>query len=342
METNRMTDLAINEVDADAERLVEGTFPASGGTRLFYRHWRPAVATSKKALILLHRGHEHSGRFQGFVEALALDDFHVFAWDARGHGRSPGERGHAESFATMVADLDAFVRFVSATYDVPIENMVVLGHSVAAVMVSAWVHDYAPPIRAMVLATPALRIKLYIPFAILGLRLLNAIRSKSFIKSYVKARMLTHDPSQARGYESDALISRSIAVNILLDVHDTATRLIDDAGAIQTPALILSAGSDWVVENSAQAKFFQRLGSRAKQLHVYPGFFHAIFHEAGRQLVADAVRDFVEQSFRRARRCRHCWTPTARATPGRNTTAWRLRSRPSARAGCRSRPRSCF
>jgi len=299
METTLMTDLAINEVAADDERLAEGTFPASGGTRLFYRHWRPSVATSKKALILLHRGHEHSARFQGLVEALGLDDFHVFAWDARGHGRSPGERGYAESFSTMVADLDAFVRFLSLSYDVPIENMVVLGHSVAAVMVSAWVHDYAPPIRAMVLATPALRIKLYVPFAIPGLRLLQAVRPKSLIKSYVKAKMLTHDPSQAKGYENDALISRSIAVNILLDVHDTATRLIDDAAAIQTPALVLSAGSDWVVKNSAQARFFQRLGSRLKQLHVYPGFFHAIFHEAERQLVADAVKDFIEQSFRR-------------------------------------------
>ena len=85
------------------------------------------------------------------VEALGSTDFHVFAWDARGHGRSPGERGYAESFSTMVRDLDEFVRFVSARYDVPIENMVVLGHSVAAVLVSAWVHDYAPPVRAMVL-----------------------------------------------------------------------------------------------------------------------------------------------------------------------------------------------
>jgi alpha-beta hydrolase superfamily lysophospholipase/SAM-dependent methyltransferase len=298
MEMNLMTDLATDGVETDGEQLVEGTLPASGGTRLFYRHWAPAT-TSKKALILLHRGHEHSARFQGLVEALALDDFHVFAWDARGHGRSPGDRGYAESFSTMVADLDAFVRFLSGKFDVPIENMVVLGHSVAAVMVSAWVHDYAPPIRAMVLATPALRIKLYVPFAIPGLRLLQAARPKSFIKSYVKAKMLTHDPSQAQGYQSDTLISRSIAVNILLDVHDTATRLIDDAGAIQTPVLILSAGSDWVVKNSAQAKFFQRLGSRVKQLLVYPGFFHAIFHESDRHLVVDAVRDFIERSFRR-------------------------------------------
>ena len=98
----------------------------------------------------------------------------------------------------MVSDLDAFIRFVSGQYDVPIENMIVLGHSVAAVLVSAWVHDYAPPIRAMILATPALRIKLYVPLAVPGLRLLRAVRSRSFIKSYVRATMLTHDRRRRR------------------------------------------------------------------------------------------------------------------------------------------------
>ena len=88
-------------------------------------------------------------------------------------------------------------------------------------------------------------------------------------------------------------------MNILLDLHDTSTRLIDDAGAIQTPTLMLSAGQDWVVKNAAQATFFRRLGSRVKQLHTYPGFFHAIFHESDRHLVIDAVRGFIEQSFRR-------------------------------------------
>ena len=76
--------------------------------------------------------------------------------------------------------------------------MIVLGHSVAAVLVSAWVHDYAPPIRGMILGTPALRIKLYVPLAMPGLRLWQAIRGKAFIKSYVKAKMLTHDPDKLR------------------------------------------------------------------------------------------------------------------------------------------------
>ena len=107
----------------------------------------------------------------------------------------------------------------------------------------------------MVLATPAFRVKLYVPFAISGLRSLLLVKRKAFIKSYVKAKMLTHDPLEAERYTHDPLISRQIAVNVLLDLFDTSTRLLKDAAAIRTPTLLLTAGADWVVNNRPRASF---------------------------------------------------------------------------------------
>jgi alpha-beta hydrolase superfamily lysophospholipase len=46
---------------------VEQRFPTWDGAELFYRAWMPARPT-RKALILIHRGHEHSGRWQQVVE----------------------------------------------------------------------------------------------------------------------------------------------------------------------------------------------------------------------------------------------------------------------------------
>lgn len=138
---------------------AEHTCTLDDGTEVFYRAWIPETPTDK-TLILFHRGHEHSGRFIDVVDALGLKDVAIFAWDARGHGRSPGDRGYAPSMARMVKDVDGFVRHVMETHGRTIENTVVLAHSVGAVTISAWVHDYAPRIRALVLATPALRVKL--------------------------------------------------------------------------------------------------------------------------------------------------------------------------------------
>lgn len=268
------------------------------GTELFYRVWQPA-ARSDKGLLLFHRGHEHSGRFQELVELLALDDVSVFAWDARGHGRSPGERGWAPSFGCFVKDADAFARFVAAEHGIPLENLAVMAHSVGSVIAAAWVHDYAPPVRGLVLGCPAFRVKLYVPFAIPLLRLRLAIQGKAFVQSYVKARMLTHDPDQAARYGADGLITRAIAVNILLGLHDVSTRLLADAGAIQVPTLILTAGADWVVSVSAQKRFLARLGSTEKALHVYPGFYHAIFNETERRRPVEKAREFLLDVFSR-------------------------------------------
>jgi alpha-beta hydrolase superfamily lysophospholipase/SAM-dependent methyltransferase len=277
---------------------VEQTFTSFDSSELFYRAWLPTSRIAHKAIVLVHRGHEHGGRWEEFVLMLGVSDTAIFAHDLRGHGRSPGERGYAQHFADHVRDLDVFTKHVSLKYDVPVENMVVLGHSVGAVVAAAWVHDYAPPIRGMVLATPALRVKLYVPLARQGLTATQAIKGKSFIKSYVKPKMLTHDPEQAAAYAADPLISRQIAVNVLLDLHDTSTRLIADAGAIRTPTLLFAAGSDWVVKNSAIRKFHDRLSSRDKSLHVLAGFSHAIFHEKDRALPISLTRDFIERVFR--------------------------------------------
>src|SRR5215468_6628169 len=277
---------------AGQRKATERTFNSWDGVELFYRSWIPNNATNK-ALLLFHRGHEHSGRWQETVDSLELDDVAIFAWDARGHGRSPGDRGAAKSLHDVIKDVDAFVRHLSGKFGIPIENMIVLAHSLAAVTVTAWVHDYAPPIRAMILATAAFHVKLYLPFAVPTLRIVRP----RFVKSYVKSKMLTHDREQAACYDSDPLIFRQIAVNVLLDLHDTAKRLGADAGAIQTPTLMIGAGKDWVVNLKAQQQFFDRLSSTHKRFEIFPGAYHAIFHETNRRDVIELVRDFVQDCF---------------------------------------------
>ncbi len=267
------------------------------GTELFYRVWSPNEKRSGRALLLFHRGHEHSGRWSETVESLGLEDVTVFAWDARGHGRSSGARGAARDLGDLIKDVDAFVRHISEHHAVPFEEMIVLAHSLAAVTVGAWVHDYAPPIRGLILATAAFAVKLYLPLAIPALRLQQKTFGGGRVTSYVRATMLTHDPVEAARYEADPLIFREIAINLLLDLHDTAKRLVADAGAIQVPTLMLAAGRDWVVRLDPQRKFFHGLSSPVKRMHVFPAMYHAIFHERDRAQVIDRVREFVRERF---------------------------------------------
>lgn len=284
----------------EARLFQEGAFSTSDGESLYFRHWPAQDAQSKKVIVLFHRGHEHSGRLQHVVDELLMPDVHFYAWDARGHGHSPGERGYSPSLARSVQDVDEFVRFVAKQARVGIEDIVVIAQSVGAVLVATWVHDYAPKIRGMVLASPAFKVKLYVPFARAGLGLLQRIRGLFYVNSYVKGKFLSHDPERISSFEQDKLITRQIAVNILLDLYKTAERIVSDSAAITVPTQLLISGDDFVVHAKPQKKFYQGLRSALKEQHILPGFYHDTLGEKDRQLAFDKMKPFIEQLYHAA------------------------------------------
>ncbi len=119
----------------------ENWFESADGVNLFYRHWPARTDGGERAIILFHRGHEQSGRLQHLVDQLGFEDFAVFAWDARGRGRSPGARGYAESFGQLEKDVDCFVKQVCLYYRIPAEILTILAQSVGSVIVAAGVRD---------------------------------------------------------------------------------------------------------------------------------------------------------------------------------------------------------
>jgi alpha-beta hydrolase superfamily lysophospholipase len=275
----------------------EKTFRTHDGVDLFYRYWPVTTGAPRGAIVMFHRGHEHSGRLAHLADELGMPDFAVFAWDARGQGRSPGERGFSPSLGTSVRDVQTLVDHITTTYGIAAEDIAVVAQSVGAVLVATWAHDYAPNIRCMVLASPAFKVKLYVPFARSGLKIMRLLRGNFFVNSYVKARFLTHDLERIKSYDSDPLIARPIAVNILLALYETAERIVADARAITIPTQLLISGADFVVHHAPQHRFFERLGTPIKERHVLPGFYHDTFGEEDRAVAVDHARRFILARF---------------------------------------------
>ncbi|MDH1620010.1 bifunctional alpha/beta hydrolase/class I SAM-dependent methyltransferase [Pseudomonas chengduensis] len=275
------------------------TFTTHDGVELNYRHW-PATTPAdgpRQAVVLFHRGHEHGGRMAYLVDELELPHCDFFAWDARGHGLSPGARGDSPSFATNVRDVQTFVEHIGSQHAIAEQDLAVVAQSVGAVIVSTWAHDYAPKVRCLVLASPAFKVKLYVPFARPGLKLLHAWRGNFFVNSYVKARFLSHDPERIASFENDSLIARPISVTMLLGLYEAADRIVADAQAIQVPTQLLISGADFVVHRKPQEDFFERLGSLRKEKHLLPGFFHDTLGERDRAHALSRARRFILRNF---------------------------------------------
>ncbi|MDR0806223.1 MAG: bifunctional alpha/beta hydrolase/class I SAM-dependent methyltransferase [Enterobacteriaceae bacterium] len=276
---------------------TENQFKTSDGTELFYRCWQQVSGTPDKIIVLFHRGHEHSGRLQHIVDELNMPDVPMYAWDARGHGKTSGPRGYSPSLGTSVRDVDEFVRYVAEQSHVAMENVIIIAQSVGAVLAATWVHDYAPKIRGMILASPAFKVKLYVPFARLGLGVMKNFRGLFYVNSYVKAHYLTHDKQRIDSFNQDPLITRSIAVNILLELYKTSERVVADASAITTPTQLLISGDDYVVHHKPQHQFYERLNTPVKEKHILSGFYHDTLGEENRHLAFDKIRSFINKLF---------------------------------------------
>lgn len=281
----------------------QSCFNAYDGTALYYRYWLTmpladiAEHSEQKQVILLHRGHEHSGRLSELGESFAQAGYQVFAWDARGNGRSGGIKDHADSVTELERDLNDFVNLVIAQTGIAIEDTLIVASSIGAVLAAAWVHDYAPTIRGMILGTPAISIRLYIPLAIPALKFARKLGLMSRVSSYVKAQVLTHDKDAQAAYNADPLISGSISSDLLIDTHATGQRLLDDAAAITAPTFVLCAGKDYVVDKQAERDFYEQISSANKRWQLYPDSFHAIFHETNKvDIFADCI-DFANSLF---------------------------------------------
>ncbi|HRH94489.1 MAG TPA: bifunctional alpha/beta hydrolase/class I SAM-dependent methyltransferase [Prosthecobacter sp.] len=275
----------------NSERLQ---FTTDDGLSLHYKAWNVQGAT--KALVLLHRGHEHADRWDTVIPSLTMPDTVIYAWEARGHGLSPGRRGHAAGFMEYVRDLDTFFHHLQKAHGLTPERTVVVAHSVGGVVAAAWVHDFAPRIAGLVLATPALEVNLIVPGALTSIRVMQKLKPDATIKSYVRGSWLTRDASAAAVYDADKLISKDISAKILVDLFDTAQRVISDAEVMDRPLLLFSAGADKVVKREAIDALYTNYGCEQKAHLTLKGARHAIFHDLCRDEVCGAIKRFAERS----------------------------------------------
>jgi len=274
----------------NSERLQ---FTTDDGLSLHYKAWNVQGAT--KALVLLHRGHEHADRWDTVIPSLTMSDTAIYAWEARGHGLSPGRRGHAAGFMEYVRDLDTFFHHLQKAHGLTPERTVVVAHSVGGVVAAAWVHDFAPRIAGLVLATPALEVNLIVPGALTSIRVMQKLKPDATIKSYVRGSWLTRDVNAAAVYDADKLISKDISAKILVDLFDTAQRVISDAEVMDRPLLLFSAGADKVVKREAIDALYTNYGCEQKTHLTLKGARHAIFHDLCRDEVCGAIKRFAER-----------------------------------------------
>jgi alpha-beta hydrolase superfamily lysophospholipase len=247
------------------------------GTRLFWRFARPT--TPRSLVVIAHGLAEHSGRYSHVMAKLVTAGHAVIAPDHRGHGQSSGKRVYIDRFRDYTDDLQAIVAMGRAKLgtDVPVA---LLGHSMGGLIVIGHVMDHPSEANLLMVSSPGLGVAIAVPKwkDMLG-RVMSRVWPSLAIPTGLSAALVSRDPAVVKAYETDPLVTKNATARWYTEFLDTQARAMAAAPSLSLPVCLQFGGKDGLVSLPAQKTWFERLGSRDKELQDWPELFHEIMNE---------------------------------------------------------------
>jgi alpha-beta hydrolase superfamily lysophospholipase len=245
--------------------------------------------------VIVHGFGEHSGRYEHLIKALESLSLSVFLFDLRGHGRSEGERVCIDSFGDLIKDVTHFRSFLESRKPGRYRNFILYGQSFGGLIATATVLEHQAAWHALILVSPFFRLPLGQGILSVLTSGLNRITPRQVWANPIKPIYLTHDLDELNKYKSDSLIQRRISIGLAHEMFRGGRLTEARAREITLPILVMAAGDDRIVSTPAVKRFFERVSSKEKVLHVFDGFYHELLHEAGRERPLEILKSFVSK-----------------------------------------------
>ena len=277
-----------------SERLV-GTFWGYQDAELYYQTWQPS--TSVGTIIITHGLAEHSDCYHDLATDFGENKWRTFAWDLRGHGRSEGKRGYVNRFQDFCDDLEAFIRFVKSQKGVADHPLVLFGHSLGGLITLKTLLNHSPSqISALALSSPALGLTVEVPkIKEKAAHFLSDWLPKMTMHNEIDFRQLTRDEKLVRSYKNDPFRHDKISPRLFLGMEAAMAEVLTGASEIHLPTIMQLAGRDRIVSTPSSEKFFDKLGSKRKEIFIYTESYHEIFNDLDRKEVIDDLLKFLNK-----------------------------------------------
>jgi alpha-beta hydrolase superfamily lysophospholipase len=266
--------------------------PSFDGTVLRGRHW---PGTQAQGILLISHGlGEHCGCYGEFARAMTVPDglVDVVGFDYRGHGLSPGKRGVVRAYEDLVRDLRAAVVWVHQTW--PDRPLFLLGHSNGGQVALRAILAGETGLAGLILSNPSIRLAYPAPGWKLAIgHVLRYVAPWMTLTSELVHQHMTRDSASWPVRASDPLRHTRLSAPLFFGMIEGGPRILERAGEIRLPTLMVLGGSDNVIDPSAGELLFQRLGSPDKTLVPFHDMLHEPLNEIGREHVYTAIIDWL-------------------------------------------------
>lgn len=255
--------------------------------------WR--VEEAKANLLLMHGYGEYATRYVAeynqLIPALNKAGISVFAFDANGHGASPGPRG-ATDMKQAVHHHQMAREALALESKAPI---LLFGHSLGGLITAASVAGKPARVQAVVLSAPALQIKLNPVLKTLA-GLIAAIAPAARLTPPLEAEAISRDGAVVEAYRNNPdVITKPPAARL----GATAVSVLETAwtkfSAWKAPVLIIHGDADRLTPIEGSQRFFETIGVSDKTLDVFEGGYHELLNDTERDRALAVILSWIER-----------------------------------------------
>jgi acylglycerol lipase len=277
---------------AEKALATEGTVESADGIRIAYRAWPKPGAQVTFAVV--HGLGEHAGRYERFARGMAEHGMGTFAVDLRGHGKSPGQRGHVDSWSQWTDDVSAFVKHVST---LAAGEVVPVGHSFGgAAMLSTVLAGKLPASKRFIVSSPALKVKVAVPAWKITLgNATSKVVPRLALDNEVDPGLVSRIPEVVEAYRTDPLVHKKISSRLYTEWQAAARYILEHAGGIKIPFLIVAGTDDGLIDPLGSEELHRRAPAMS-ELRLMEGRYHEPFNDRDNGEVFDVIAQWLAKS----------------------------------------------
>jgi alpha-beta hydrolase superfamily lysophospholipase len=268
----------------------EGTFKGYRKLNLYYQSWHPQ-GDSQAIVILIHGLGSHSSMFSNVVQRLVSAGYAVYGLDLRGHGRSPGQRGHINTWTEFREDLAAFLNLIAAQK--PNCPRFLVGHSLGSLIVLEYALRLPEILQGVVAIAPPIGQIGVSPVKLILGRTLSRILPRFTLNTGFDHATISRDPNVLATVAQDTLLHSKGSARFATEFLTTVKWIQSHGTDLRLPLLILHGGSDQIALPEGSRSFFQQIVFPDKERREYPESRHALHSDLNYQEVLNDLEDWL-------------------------------------------------
>lgn len=273
------------------KELIE-TWQARDGTELFTRRWLPDTE-AKAGIALVHGLGEHSGRYQHVAAHFTRAGYMVQSMDLRGHGKTPGPRGHADSMDLILQDIDLLLEKLAKVN--PGRPRFLYGHSLGGLLVLYYALRYKTALCGVISSAPGLTTVLHKQIAKVNLvRILGSLTPRLTIPTGLNVNDISRDRQVVDAYLADPLVHNRSSLGFGKGMLDMVNWVQAHPQQFRLPLLVIHGSADQLGYPRGSQEF-ARLVPGNVTYKLWEGLYHELHNEPEKEQVLQYLLGWMDQ-----------------------------------------------